>query len=622
MSIHVRIVCVLLLLAGWVFAEPAGVDFVRDGKPAATIVLGDAAGPNSAEAAVALQRWVQEMTGAVLPICREVRAPADGTLVLVGPSRLATAAGASCTQDETAPDGYVIKRFDRGLALVGNDAGGLKGSTYAVYDLLWRLGCGWYGPEALWWVIPRKASLAMPELDLAETPAFDMREIWLVERWKSGSDCLADAWRLNGRRISMGHVFFRILPRKELVGLHPDWFGDFQPDMTHPEVITAVTDSFRRILDTRKGFVPLSLTANDGEGFIDEPHNPAIRNASAQNLYICNAVARELRKDYPGRFIISMLAYWATNPPPDPPLKAEPEVCVVFTNHGDMTRAWPEGERNERMVRYFRQWKKTGAQMGIYAYWIPGCWPDSAWSFFPWYPGQNILETQRVWKELGAKYVTYESGTYGETQTFPLRRMLCFVGARGLWGTEQSAEQLLSKACGQLFGPASEEMVAVYNTIAEVEQGLGVPEKRKGASGAKPHSPERAFTPEVEQRIVELLHAAEQKAGGDPTVLARIQEERRLWARAGEVLAKLRQAGSVDKRKLPPTWTPVYYNGRISYTRSGGIDLHQLRRMFNIPPHRRVRRMNNSGEADPFTELTGVVDPRLYWFISPVEKTD
>ena len=32
--------------------------------------------------------------------------------------------------------------------LLGNDDLQLTGTTYAAYDLLQRLGCGWYGPDS------------------------------------------------------------------------------------------------------------------------------------------------------------------------------------------------------------------------------------------------------------------------------------------------------------------------------------------------------------------------------------------------------------------------------------------------------------------------------------------
>ena len=63
----------------------------------------------------------------------------------------------------------------RKVALAGNDADGLTGTAYAVFDLLRQWGCGWFAPDPLYHIIPSRPTVAMAECDRVERPAFDNR---------------------------------------------------------------------------------------------------------------------------------------------------------------------------------------------------------------------------------------------------------------------------------------------------------------------------------------------------------------------------------------------------------------------------------------------------------------
>jgi len=63
----------------------SALTLVRDGKPAATIILGEKPNRAAQFAAYELQWHVQQMTGATLPIVHE-NEPASGVRVLVGDS--------------------------------------------------------------------------------------------------------------------------------------------------------------------------------------------------------------------------------------------------------------------------------------------------------------------------------------------------------------------------------------------------------------------------------------------------------------------------------------------------------------------------------------------------------
>jgi len=175
-------------------AEP--VVLVKDGQPAATIVL--AAQPTRAArlGAMELQAHVKAMTGAMLPIIQEPARP-QGLGIFIGAGEAVRAA--DLNNDSFKEQEYLVRVGPEAILLVGRDAqefapvvfdpedpaawSGLpdfweeRGSLHAVYDFLeGRCGVRWLNHTANGSVIPRQATLAVAPGELRRSPAFRYRD--------------------------------------------------------------------------------------------------------------------------------------------------------------------------------------------------------------------------------------------------------------------------------------------------------------------------------------------------------------------------------------------------------------------------------------------------------------
>ena len=549
------------------------VVLVKDGAPQATIILANQPTETAQRAAVILRDTVRQMSGAELGIAREVEWRNEGNAILVGPSELAAAKGIDVNQEFEEGDHYLIRTGPGYVALVGNDAvrpfgmsggngHGLRGSVFAVYDLLDRLGCGWYRPDPAWHVIPKQKTVYVPALDLDERPAFVQRDLRIMHRHRM----LQDAWRLTGRWIQTHHILSALLPPEKLGKDHPDWFGPKQPCMTHPGAIGAIADRFRELLDEHPGWTrEFSITANDCGGFCECDTCRAVGNISARQLHFANAIARELATTHPNRFRLGSLAYWFSHDPPDPVIRAEPGVHFLIVNEGDHTKPLDAPERpevarqgrsNTREVTAFEGWRKTGALTGVYEWWIPGA-NNEVWRSVPWYSGETALRNLRYWQRGGIKYLNYETNPGWEGNGgFPLRWPLFYVGARGMWDAELTAEQIMGEACRKLYGPAAGHMQAYYGTLEKA-----MAETLEFGQNWHLPSPETIYTPRIEHEASGHLAAAED-AVDDPAILARIVEERRAWNNARKIMSRLRRPFQVvlDDRTLD--WSDPQIDGR------------------------------------------------------------
>ena len=566
------VVAALFLLWPALDVESALV-LVQDGEPKATIVLGEKPSEAADDAARILQDTIRQMTGAELDIVPESEWGNDGTVILVGTTDLAAKKGIEVSQDPEDRDHYVIRTGPGYIALVGNDATrpfyfsgashlGLRGSVFAAYDLLERLGCGWYGPDPAWHVIPERKTLTLPPLDLEERPAFVQRDIRMIHR----HPILQDAWRLTGRWIQTHHILSALLPREKFEKDHPDWFGPKQPCMTHPGAIGAIADRFRELLDEHPGWTkPFSITANDCGGYCECDTCKAVGNISSRQLHFANAIARELATTHSNRFTLGSLAYWFSHDPPDPVIQAEPGVHFLIVNEGDHTKPLDAPERpevarqsrsNTREVTAFEGWHKTGALTGAYEWWIPGA-NNKVWRSVPWYSGETALRNLRYWKRGGIQYLNYETNYGWEVNGgFPLRWPLYYVGARGMWDAGLTAEQIMGEACRKLYGPAAGHMQAYYGILEKA-----MAETLEFGSNWHLPSPDTVYTPRIAHEASGHLAAAED-AVDDPAILARIVEERRAWNNARKLMSRLRRPYQVVLDDKALDWSHQHIDGR------------------------------------------------------------
>ena len=557
---------VKILLTGWLtiltplcalnlcLAEEPLV-LVKDGEAGAVIVIPNEPEESVAQAAEICRDIVEKMTGAQLEIKTEKEYQDSGsTVILIGQSQLARKLGVEVPQDVNGPDHYLIRtinnRSGKYLALVGNDRWHPnRGSIFAVYDLFWRLGCGWYGPDELWHVIPKRKILTVPAMDDFQSPAFLARSLWL----HGDIGMVKDAWRLGGRDINIGHAMQELVPPdkyKEYYG------GKGNPSITHPEVIKIIADDLRKRIDESKApadyRVPMSITPEDGRHIYQHPDAPVVGNDSAKIVYMANAVAKELQKTHPNRFQLGCIsAYYLTYSPPEPMIKAEPNIVLMQVNEGNHSKPleFPilheyrhKGRSNNRVNESFRGWEQTGALQGIYEWWLPGI-EKGAWGRLPWYSMYTASQNLQFWHRRGVRYMKYEAWAEYDEDWFSLRWPTYYIAARCMWDTKPTHEEIMTDACQQLYGPAASEMWKYYNTVEKAMLDCMEP----CGNWWLPH-PLKVFTPEYEaladehmQKAVELVEQT-----GSPEVTARVANQQKFWQQAKGIIANLRAGKEWD----------------------------------------------------------------------------
>ena len=251
---------VLLLSAAAEGDVGGGVPLVRGSKGQAVIVWGPAATEIEKHAAAELQRYVQAVTGASLPIIStdEAAGGGDRAWVLIGRAEtnpaiasLVQAGKISLSAENPGLDGFVIQSTaveGRPVLVLGGSRD--RATLYAVYDLLERyvgVGFFWDGEQ-----VPRAADLVLPPISVSSRPHFRVREYlqgciftysarwWVLEDWKRQIDWAAKH-KIN--QLYLAEPFLCAVPLKRTMAA----FGvDMGPTTAEDE---AQTEFCREVID-------------------------------------------------------------------------------------------------------------------------------------------------------------------------------------------------------------------------------------------------------------------------------------------------------------------------------------------------------------------------------------
>jgi len=289
----------------------------------------------------------------------------------------------------------VVVDRKRGLGLYGESE---FGTSYAIYELLHRLGCRWFMPTELGEVVPGIPTLVVAEMDEKLAPATEERGMWhggaeFLRRNRLGRETGNIVW------LAIGDGSLeRFFTAKDLEG-HPDWRvlqADGKPHphalrLTHPGVAEFVATKILTQLETayeplrKAGLRPgYALTPGDfqvpTEDPYERPNDPEPRvwepaagrwSVTDRCMLLHNRVAGKVRAKYPGVAFGDQAYVNKSYPPARQPVPKDFHltICPIdFNRHHPMN--WPN-HPNKYWVRDMVQgWGKAGANLKAYWYGI------------------------------------------------------------------------------------------------------------------------------------------------------------------------------------------------------------------------------------------------------------
>ncbi len=364
-----------------------------------------------------------------------------------------------------------------------------QGTCYAAYDFLERYcGVRWYGPSDLTTVIPRRDDISADGGDIRRSPALKHRNALSLASWpflrgqwgKFDNAQVFLLWRrlrLGGEKWAGNHTIHR--RTIETVLNDPEYQAQGPAKglnlcYTHPKLVQAVARMARDYFDG-KGELPEGFKALGSyfavvpedvakycacercKALLDRGKDRKTGHFSSGEISdywfsFVNAVAREVRKTHPDRFIAT-LAYWNYAFPPRD-FEIEPNVSIAPCLH---TCAYAiNDEVRENDMRLYQAWlPKAKAPMFLWNYYHHPMEPAliDKWKCFPNVMVHETAKSARMFLRDGVRGI-FECGEQDQVEQYVMVK---------IWDDPSlDTDALLKEFFAGYFGAASEPMSKFY----------------------------------------------------------------------------------------------------------------------------------------------------------------
>lgn len=534
----------------------------ENGECRCTVVIGVNAGDKVLAAVQDFCQLLLQMSGAKCPVVTDDQAvPEDSNLVLIGPSKLTASVGVQTPTGYPGNERVIARREGNILILVGNDDGVYTGTQFAVTMLFEKLGCGWYAPDELWHVIPKRDTVAIGYLNIDHRPAFISRINNVFRRFPE----LGRRWYLGGEKRVIGHGFPFLVSREAYFEEHPEWFclldGKRNPYVewwqycySNDELAQTLADKICQKFEENPDMVQYTVAMNDGwyNTLCQCEKCRALGNPSDTVIYFSNKLAQRICKRYP-KHKLTFLAYFPTYFPPEHQAELHPNVEIMFCKESDMFQPVDKGPDNGYHQRFyfkqtkneypepwrfnFEKWLKKVPTENL-AIWDWYCIAASypAWKDIPWVQGDVATRNNRYWIDHGVKYVYNDQGPlpefYEDADSFPLRFPLWYVAARSWWDKDLTGSDILMDACRKLYGGAKDLMFAYYSCLADIAA-----HSTAYSIAWHPPKPCQLYTKEAIERVDVIMHVLRSQIPFEEAVVQkRVMNQIELWEKAKAVI--------------------------------------------------------------------------------------
>jgi hypothetical protein len=266
-----------------------------------------------------LSKYLSQMAGKEVPVVIAGSAPAGATPILIG--ELGAERFGSVGIHAPGKQGFRFVVNRSAIALYGESD---VATSYAIYELLDRLGCRWFMPGDLGEVIPPAGRVALLATDEALAPSTAYRDLWYADADYKRRN------RLGGVRLAAGHMLEKWISAAQR-DEHPDWRAVIRGKSdsqrlrwSKPEVADAIASSIDAQLQRRPSD-SVSISPLDGSNFDESVDtasdagdwDPSMGQVSLTDrlLVLANRVAQQLAPKYP-ELRLGLLAYTSYTRPP------------------------------------------------------------------------------------------------------------------------------------------------------------------------------------------------------------------------------------------------------------------------------------------------------------------
>ncbi len=510
----------------------AGIQLVRNGKTDYCIVLSHSASPSEHFAAAELKRYIQQISGAVIPYAPDSPNP-PAKAIIVGDSEAFRSLGISIPDEFVQNEAFVIRTVGSRLVIVG---GRMRGTMYGVYTFLEDvLGCRWLSQTVE--KVPRSPDILVPDTDIAQKPAFEYRDVFIREAMNkeyaakqkiNSANAGLDSARGGGiAYYPFVHTFASLVPVEKYWDTHPEYFSmvngkrireHTQLCLSNPDVLKIATQTVLDWISEHPEAKLYSVSQNDWynncqcercRSIDEEEGSPA-----GLVLRFCNAIAEEVEKHYPDKLIDTLAYQWTEKPPriTKPRHNVRVRLCPIFCCEAHPYESCDAPE-NKAFLENLQGWAKITDQLYIWHY-------NTSFAHYlnPFPDFRQLAASARLYKRMGVKGVFWE-GSYPPGGGGELACLRAYLLCKLSWNPDVDADAIMKSFCDDYYGSAGKYIWEYVQMLLDKVSKENIHVKIWSA-------PTDAFlSPEVLSKADMLFDKAE-AAADSPDFLGRVQQAR------------------------------------------------------------------------------------------------
>lgn len=472
-----RSVSLLLLLAAALAGGQTKV--AQHGKALTAVYVAADASPAERHAADELAHWLGEMARVTIPVQTTAETLPENAIV-VGRGAAAKSLAPDLAWNVLGDEEAIVRTIGARTLVTG---GRPRGTLYAAYRLLGRLGCRWWTPWAQ--TIPHRDVLTLPKDDRDERPAFESRDAfwypafdgdWAVRNGTNGQASNLDEAR-GGKLLYAGgfvHTFYPLVPPATYFASHPEWYslidgkrvaGNAQLCTTNPELREFIVAQVRALLRANPEARIVSVSQNDCFNPCQCDRCQALAKAEGSEagpmIALANYVAEHIEKEFPN-VAVDTLAYQYTRKAPKT-LRPRPNVIVRLCSI-ECDFAHPlTAPSNAAFAADLRDWSRLTHRLYVWNY-------DTNFAHYP-QPNPNtfvIGPNERFFHENGVRGL-FEQGAY-QSNGGEMAELRAWLQARLLWDPEQDDRKLIDEFLQGYYGRAAAPIGRSLRLIADAAQ--------------------------------------------------------------------------------------------------------------------------------------------------------
>ena len=371
---------------------------------------------------------------------------------------------------------YIYRAVSNDLLIFGSLN---KGTANGVYGFLQdKLGVRWFGPQELFRVVPKQATIEAGPLDEKVVPSFLGRKFHVDNRiehpvysWRRRMR-MSESVDNNEPFINDSHNLYRIFPPTKYYEKHPEYYALRGGKRVKPPANTAwsicysntnvveiATQAALNYFRSNKHYQSFSLGINDMMAYCEceqcaklQPERSFQGQKVASDMYyhFVNEVARRVAKEFPDRYL-GVIAYNDVTAPPQGAIEKNVYVGIV----NDISEYFDK-KHKQQDAELVKAWQAKGIPLSFHYY-------TGLAKLVPAYFPRLVAGELKDKHQRGFTSVTSEVAP-----GWPWTGPMAYLQARLWWDIDLDTDKLLDEYFKQLFGPAAEPMQKLYALFEEI----------------------------------------------------------------------------------------------------------------------------------------------------------